>query len=87
MPPFTPNNIMLQKCADKGKADWEIFAWCVRDAIAKKGSFTKIDNNSFKDKNAYINFMLGYTDQMEVQGRIFKIGYTSALDLNLGCYR
>jgi hypothetical protein len=86
MPPFTPNHIMLEKHADKGKTDWEIYAWCVRDAIAKKGSLIKVENNSFRDKYAYLDFMLGSTDQMEVQGRIFKIGYTSALDLNLGCY-
>ena len=33
MPEFTPNPIMLEKHADKGKEPWEIYAWCVRDAI------------------------------------------------------
>ena len=35
MPEFTPNPYMLEKHADKGKEPWEIYAWCVRDAIAK----------------------------------------------------
>ena len=47
----------------------------------------KIENNSFKDKYAYIDFMLGNSDQMEVQGRIFRIGYTSAFNINLNCYQ
>ena len=34
MPPFTPNDLMLKMHADKGNEDWEIYAWCVRDAIA-----------------------------------------------------
>ena len=34
MPPFEPTQEMLIKHADKGKTDWEIFAWCVRDAMA-----------------------------------------------------
>ena len=41
MPPFTPNEEMLEKHADKGKEDWEIYAWCVRDAMAKAGNFEK----------------------------------------------
>ena len=35
MPDFTPNAYMLEKHSDKGKEPWEIYAWCVRDAIAK----------------------------------------------------
>ena len=36
MPEFTPNAVMLEKHADKGNEPWEIFAWCVRDAMAKR---------------------------------------------------
>ena len=35
MPEFIPNPTMLEMHADKGEQPWEIFAWCVRDAIAK----------------------------------------------------
>ena len=44
MPPFTPTDTMLEMHADKGNTDWEIFAWCVRDAIAKAGGFVKREN-------------------------------------------
>ena len=36
MPEFTPNETMLKKHADKGSEDWEIYAECVREAIAKQ---------------------------------------------------
>ena len=41
MPPFTPNDKMLEIHSDKGTEDWQIFAWCVRDAMAKAGNFVK----------------------------------------------
>ena len=85
MPPFTPNYIMLEKHADKGKSDWEIYAWCLRDVMSKQSGLKKADNIPFKDKNAYCEFMMGRADEMQVQGRTFKIGYTSALDLNFNC--
>lgn len=50
MPEFTPNTIMLEKHADKGREPWEIYAWCVRDAIAKQSGLPKENNNNFKDK-------------------------------------
>lgn len=37
MPEFTPNQKMLDMHADKGSEDWEIFAECVREAMAKAG--------------------------------------------------
>ena len=53
MPPFMPNDKMLQLHADKGEQDWEIFAWCVRDAICKAGNLKKFDNGSLRQKNVY----------------------------------
>lgn len=41
MPDFTPNSVMLDKHADKGREPWEIFAWCVRDAICKQSGLPK----------------------------------------------
>ena len=35
MPDFTPNAYMLEKHSDKGDEPWKIYAWCVRDAMAK----------------------------------------------------
>mmetsp|Transcript_20687 Transcript_20687/g.27924 ORF Transcript_20687/g.27924 Transcript_20687/m.27924 type:complete len:125 (+) Transcript_20687:856-1230(+) len=76
MPEFTPNPIMLEKHADKGQLPWEIFAWCVRDAICKRSGLPTQNNNNFKDKYAYMDFMNCHKDFMEVQGRIFMIGGT-----------
>ena len=76
MPEFTPNTIMLEKHADKGKEPWEIYAWCVRDTISKKCGRPKENNSTLKDKFAYIDFMHGDKDYMEVKGRLFKIGGT-----------
>ena len=76
MPPFTPNAVMLERHADKGEQPWEIFAWCVRDAISKQSGLKKQSNNNFKDKYAYVDFMMSRKDYMEVQGRIFMIGGT-----------
>lgn len=45
MPEFTPNTVMLEKHADKGKEPWEIFAWCVRDSISKHGNVRKVETN------------------------------------------
>merc|ERR1712083_533675 len=59
MPPFTPNDKMLEIHADKGKEDWEIYAWCVRDAIAKAGNFVKRDNQPLKERYEYYDFCSG----------------------------
>ena len=53
LPEFTPNEKMLELHADKGKEDWEIFAWCVQDIIAKKGNMKKAKHESFKTKQLY----------------------------------
>ena len=37
MPPFTPTPWMLEKHADKGEEPWQIYAWCLRDAMCKFG--------------------------------------------------
>jgi len=39
MPEFTPNETMLNMHAEKGSNDWEVFAECVREAIAKQGGY------------------------------------------------
>ena len=43
MPEFTPTNWMLQNHRAKGEQDWEIFAQCVREAIAEHGNLTLCD--------------------------------------------
>jgi hypothetical protein len=52
MPEFEPNEFMFKKFADKGTQKWEIYAWCVRDAMAKAGNF-RLDDRPIKDKLSY----------------------------------
>jgi hypothetical protein len=39
LPIFQPNDYLFEKHRDKGKEKWEIFAWAVRDIMAKHGGF------------------------------------------------
>ena len=64
MPPFVPNQYMLDRHQDKGEFDWEIYAWCVRDAIAKAGGFALSDMQN-RERMKYCNFMNKYTDSCE----------------------
>ena len=43
MPDFTPNTWMLENHADKGKDPWQIYAWCVRDAMSKHSGLKTLD--------------------------------------------
>jgi len=69
MPPFTPTDAMLEMHADKGNADWEIFAWCVRDAMAKAGGFAKRDNIPIKERYEYYEFIAGRSPVLNVFGK------------------
>mmetsp|Transcript_31363 Transcript_31363/g.38890 ORF Transcript_31363/g.38890 Transcript_31363/m.38890 type:complete len:131 (-) Transcript_31363:193-585(-) len=68
MPEFKPTQWMLDNHQAKGSADWEIFAECVREAIAKQGNFFKEDRPA-RDKMAYEDFMKGNKDTMTLDGR------------------
>lgn len=65
MPPFRPNAYMLEKFADKGSEPWEIYAWCMRDLIAKNGNF-KISNRSLRDKFAFEDYMQRRTESVTI---------------------
>lgn len=58
MPPFVPNQYMLDTHGDKGHFDWEVYAWCIRDAMAKAGGF-QFSEQTIRDKLVYERFMLG----------------------------
>jgi hypothetical protein len=34
-PPFQPNDYLFRKFSGKGKEDWEVYAWAVRDFMVK----------------------------------------------------
>ena len=60
MPDFTPTPWMLEKHADKGSEPWEIYAWCVRDAISKFSGVATIDYRlKTKDRIAFEALMQG----------------------------
>jgi len=44
MPEFVPNEYMFTKYASKGAEKWEVYAWCVRDAMIKAGDFKVVDD-------------------------------------------
>ena len=71
MPPFTPNDAMLNLHKDKGKEDWEIYAWCLRDAIAKAGNFEVRPNNPYKERIDYYKYINGRLNVIEAQGKKF----------------
>ena len=71
MPDFEPNEHMLTKYASKGTQKWEIFAWCVRDAMAKAGDFKVVDDLSIKDKLRYNEFMKMETDQCQINQQVY----------------
>lgn len=73
MPDFTPNAHMLEKHADKGSEPWEIYAWCVRDVIAKQGNLIKFDEKlALNDKKAFLALMNGQADTAEINGQLFQ---------------
>ena len=70
MPPFVPNQWMLDNHGDKGLYDWEIYAWCVRDAIAKTGRLIKSEVGN-RDRCKYYDMMNKKTDSVEYNGKIY----------------
>ena len=46
MAPFLPNDYLFETHKDKGKDKWEIFAWAVRDVMAKNCDFGKIETDA-----------------------------------------
>ena len=61
LPPFKPNEHLFEVHKDKGQEHWEIFAWAVRDLMAKKGNF-KLATQNNAEKILYKDFMTGKTD-------------------------
>ena len=40
-----PNEYLYKTHADKGKEQWEIYAWAVRDAMSKASGFPKYEGS------------------------------------------
>lgn len=43
LPVFKPNKYLFETHKDKGKTEWEIYAWAIRDVMTKASGFTKHD--------------------------------------------
>ena len=63
LPAFSPNEYMYETHADKGDEKWEIFAWAIRDLLAKRGGFGKTDI-PWKLKNEVFNYYMGKVDTL-----------------------
>ena len=58
LPPFKPNKYLLDKHRKPGQKDWEVFAWAVRDIMAKHGGL-KLNDQPLAEKILYKDFMNG----------------------------
>ena len=59
MPIFEPNEYMFYKFKEAhGSSRWQIYAWCLRDAMAKCGQF-KVSDVPARAKLAYYGYMNG----------------------------
>ena len=70
LPEFTPTQWMLDNHRDKGSQDWEIYAECVREVLARHGGFYR-ENRPIREKLAYEEFMKGNEETLELDGRIW----------------
>ena len=61
---------MLETHRDKGKTEWEIYAWCVRDAMAKTGKF-ELSDLSYRDKMQFENYMNKFTETISYKGKTY----------------
>ena len=63
LPPFQPNEYMLEKHAHRSPKGepWEIYAECVREAMAIHGKFAT-ENRPIRDKLTYEELMNGRED-------------------------
>ena len=80
MPIFVPNDYMLENHTDKGEEDWEIYAWCVRDAISKAGDFKKVEFYNFQDRRNFYHFMNLRLDEIVIGDRSFSYDSRHASD-------
>ena len=70
MPEFTPTEWMLANHSSKGEQDWEIYAECVREAMARHGNFL-LWSRPIKEKMLYEDLMNKTKDEIIIDGRAF----------------
>lgn len=62
MPPFTPNEYLYKTHGSEGMEKWQIYAEAVREAMCEQTGLIK-HNQSFKELDAYLNFMRGKSNE------------------------
>lgn len=80
MPTFVPNDYMLKKFRHMVKKEdgldlaepWEIYAWCVRDAMAAESGM-KVSEMPLSKKLAYETFMNRRSDFVTHDGQIYNM--------------
>jgi lysophosphatidylcholine acyltransferase / lyso-PAF acetyltransferase len=65
LPTFTPNDYLFTNHADKGKEQWEIYAWAVRDVMSRGGNI-EMDEGAQRDKLKY-EAILGFRKKNDHQ--------------------
>ena len=68
MPEFTPTDWMLTMHRKKSDQDWEVYAECLREAMAKTGDF-QITNIPVRTKLEYEDIMNGRRDDITIEGK------------------
>ena len=74
MPEFQPTEWMLDNHRGKSEHDWEVYAECLREAMAKQGGFLVDQTPSIKNKLDFEEMMGGRTDEMTIYGKTFHYG-------------
>lgn len=69
MSDFEPNEYLFTHHANKGSERWEIFAWAVRDAMAKTGDF-ELTDLKLQEKLDYYNYMSGVPEAPDPTGEL-----------------
>ena len=64
MPIFQPNEHMYKEYESKGSERWQVYAWCVRDAMAKAGGF-KVTDIPVRAKLAYYYKLNGRLEDLK----------------------
>lgn len=59
---------MLDKHRKKDQEDWEVYAECVRAAMARHGEF-HIENRTNREKLEYEAFINGRSDHITIDGK------------------
>lgn len=73
LPAFHPNEYLYKAHADKGKENWEIYAWAVRDIISKAGNLPK-NEMQYREKLKY-QVILGVSDDKSLKEEWVKYEY------------